>query len=393
MRNVLLSETSERYNIDFSETKIRAAIDEIIKITRRNIIKFQGRFPTRVTKNGIYGYQEENINADLWWRGFWGGITWLSYEYTNDYKIRCYGERMTESVYYTIRKSGMQHNDIGMFVILTCMADYKLCRRNKLAKEIIVEAADSLLTRYNQNHHILSSFDFERDNDVLTLKISGMLNVMLLKYAYNFTANVKYKEAFCHTVNLITRHNILPDGKTYFNTYFDKMSGEAIDTRVPYIVWEDGGKRTRSYAWALYALANLYSMTHDSFYAERFDKVFDYMKSLCRDDNIFYSEFSDQTPVDTVSPAIMSSAICEMIRNDELPDTKKYAEFAAYLLNTLIDKYSVKAADHSDGLLYGAHLFNVTTGERQSVLLGDYFYFEALMSSVCARESYWYTLE
>ena len=389
---MLLSEICKKYNIDFSEEKIRNAIDEIIKITRRNIIKFQGRFPTRVTQNGIYDYQKDFDNENLWWSGFWGGIIWLSYEYTNDYKIRCYGERITESVYHRIRKSGMGHNDIGMFVILSCIADLRICR-NKLAKEIVVEAADSLLTRYNKKHHILSSFGFEKDNDVLTLKITGMLNVLLLKYAYNFTGNIKYKEAFQHTVNLIISHNILPDGMTYFNTYFDKVSGEAIDTRVPYIIWEDGGKRTRSYAWALYALANLYSMTHDKFYAERFDKVFEYVKSLCQGDNIFYPEFVEEGPIDTVSPAIMVGAIAEMVRNDEISDAKKYAQMAARLLNILVDKYSVKAEDHSDGLLYGAHLFKVTTNSKQSVILSDYFYFEALLNSVCKRDSYWYALD
>ena len=389
---MLLSEIISEYNIALNEQKIHSAIDEVIKITRRNIIKFYRGFPTRVTENGVYNYQSDGDNSDIWWSGFWGGITWLAYESTGDYTIRCYGEKITDSVYRSIRKMGMGHNDIGMFVILTCMADYKICK-NKLIKETLVEAADSLLTRYTQNHHILASFDFERDNDVLTLKISGMLNVMLLKYAYSFTGNVKYKEAFLHTVNLIIKHNILPDGKTYFNTYFDKLSGKAIDTKVPYIVWEDDGKRTRHYAWALYSLANLYSMTKNSLYAERFDKVFDYMKSLWDKGDIFHSTFKNENPLDTISPAIISAAITEMIRNDEIKECSKYAFAAAEILNRLIDDFSVKASDHAEGLLYGAHLFGVTKTNNQSALLGDYFYFEALMNSITNRQSYWYTVE
>lgn len=389
---MLLTEIAEKNGIDLSESKIRSAIDEIIKITRRNIIKFQGRFPTHFTTDGIYGYQDEEHNHNLWWRGFWGGIIWLAYEYTGDYKIKCYGERITESVYRRIKKSGLRHNDIGMLVILTCMADYKICK-NKLAKETLVEAADSLLTRYTQNHHILSSFDFERDNDVLTLKITGMLNVMLLKYAYTFTGNVKYKEAFVHTIELIIKHNILPDGKTLFNTYFDKLSGEFIDTKVPYVVWKDDGMRTRNYGWALYALAILYSMTGDRYYADIFDKVYEYMLKLWSGNNIFHCTFRETDSVDTISPAIIVSALNEMMRNDEISKTKDYAVTAAKLLNNLIDSYSVKSTDRHEGLMYGAHLFNVTTHDKQSVILGDYFYFEALIGSVCSRESYWYTVE
>ena len=388
---MILSEITKKYNIDFNEQKIHDAINEVVKITRRNIIKFYNGFPTRVTQNGIYHYQAEH-DPDLWWRGFWGGIVWLSYEYTGDYTIRCYGEKITDSVYRCIRKMGMKHNDIGMFVILTCVADYKICK-NKLAKETLVEAADSLLTRYHQNHHILSSFGFERDNDVLTLKISGMLNVMLLKYAYNFTGNVKYKEAFQHTIDLIIKHNIHPDGKTYFNTYFDKSSGEAIDTKVPYIVWDDDGKRSRNYAWALYALANLYSMTHNSVYAQKFDLVFDHMIKLGRSGNIFNSRFTSDSPLDTISPSIVVAALTEIMRNDEIAESSKYAATATEILNTLIDNYSLKSADHCDGLLHGAHLFGVTTNENQSVLLGDYFYFEALVNSITHRQSYWYTTE
>lgn len=388
---MILSEITKKCNIDFNEQKIHDAIGEVIKITQRNIIKFYNSFPNRVTKNGIYHYQTDH-DPDLWWRGFWGGIVWLSYEYTNDFTIRCYGEKITDSVYRSIRKMGMQHNDIGMFVILTCVADYKICK-NKLAKETLVEAADSLLTRYNQNHHILSSFDFERDNDVLTLKISGMLNVMLLKYAYNFTGNVKYKEAFQHTIDLIIKHNIHSDGKTYFNTYFDKSSGAAIDTKVPYIVWDDDGKRSRNYAWALYSLANLYSMTHNSVYAQKFDLVFEYMIKLWRSGNIFNSRFTSDSPLDTISPSIIVAALTEIMRNDEIAESSKYAATATEILNTLIDNYSLKAADHCEGLLRGAHLFGVTTHENQSVLLGDYFYFEALMNSITYRQSYWYTTE
>ena len=388
---MLLSDIAKKYNIDFSDEKIRMALDEVLKITRRNIVKFQWRFPSRATKNGLYDYQKDSI-SDLWWSGFWGGITWLSYEYTGDFKIRCYGERITDSVYKSIRKSGMHHNDIGMFVILTCVADYKICK-NKLAKETLVEAADSLLTRYTQNHHVLASFDFERESDVLTLKISAMLNVMLLKYAYTFTGNLKYKEAFQHTVDLIIKFNIKPDGRTYFNTYFDKFSGEAIDTKVPYIVWDDDGKHSRNYAWALYALANLYSMTHNSIYAQKFDLVFEHMTKLCDTGSLFYLRFTADSQPDTASPSIVAAALTEIMRNDEIAQAPKYAAAAAEILNILTDNYSVKAADHCDGLIYGARLTGVTTVDCQSVLLGDYFYFEALMNSITDRQSFWYTIE
>lgn len=384
------SEIAHKYNIDFDEKKVKTALENAMLITKRNIIKFQDAFTSICTSNGLYRYSGTSNHISIeWFHGFWCGIVWLAYEISGDYKIRCYGEKLTHIVHSKLVKSGMGYNDIGMLVILSCVANYKVTG-NKLAREMAVIASDSLLSRFISSQNVLSSYDFERDNNIITLKTTSIVNVFILRFAYMFTGNTKYKDFFQKNVDLILDNNVTSDGKTFFNSYFDQSLGKKVNASVEYIPWVDNGDRSRSYSWMLFALAGLYSMSGEKRYADIYARVYRYMTGEWTEDNFLRSLFAgDRMVVDTTSASILASALVDMSKHAELPDSGDYAKMAVRLINILIDSYSVKYGTNCEGLLKGGYFFNYTAGNNESVIVGDYFYLEALADLLIDRRSYW----
>ena len=77
---------SERYfnNGLLTKETIKSALDKCIEKIDRNIEIFGENFPTPATKDNTYGVMD---NTE-WTNGFWTGILWLAYEYTNDDKYK-----------------------------------------------------------------------------------------------------------------------------------------------------------------------------------------------------------------------------------------------------------------------------------------------------------------
>lgn len=388
---MLLEEAAKKYGIDFSPEKIRMAIDDAVKITKRNIIKFQDSIPSSGTYKGIYRYATSKRH---WEGGFWGGIIWLCYEATNDFKIKCYGEKIVNMISSNIIKEGLGHNDLGFYTIPSCIPMYKM-QKSKLVRETMIEAANSQLSRYDKNNHILMSHDFERDGDVFTLKISVLLNALLFNYAYIFTGNTKYKEAFLENVDFVIKNNITDKGEAFFFSLFDSKTGQQEYDRVPeYAQTERDSEKIRNYAWSMCALAIFYSMSKDEKYADIFHKLYTYMKNLGTGNDVFYYRTVNVYDIpDTSSAAIIACALIEMIKNDNIRYTEQYAADAAEILNTLIDKHRAKPGSNWEGLLHNAYFYkNYEDDDTDySSLCGDYFYMEALIGSVYEHNSCWYS--
>lgn len=381
------------------EQKIKKAIDHAVMIIKRNMIKFQDYFPMEYSLNGIYKYSH-GTGESLYWRGFWCGMIWLLYEITGDVKVRCYGEKLTRSIHHILGKEGLSYSDHGFLMIPSCIADYKYTE-SSTAKETAIAAADSLLTKYSRTSNIICSFDNELNENCISCKISNLLNIQLLFYAWHLTGNSKYGEVAQQNRQLIMENNICEDGKTYFRSYFDIKSGRLLSHSLEYEPFLDDGTETRTYAWALYGLAVIYSATKDAVYKDKFDKVFTYFISHAESDGIYFrnlhtmggapcihGQAANRIP-DSTSTVIIAGALVQMLKNKEIV-SEAYQKTASRLLNILIDRFAVNSDTNHEGLLTGGYMLGVPLTPATSTLCGDYFYLELLLNSCFQRDSFWF---
>ncbi len=384
--------------------KLQKAIDNAVKITKRNIIKFQDYMPIYCTQNGLYPYQKTTDPVDNnynWARGFWAGMVWLLYELEPEEYIKIYAEKLTKNINSNINKRGLLHSNMGFLVIPACIPNYRYTQ-SSTAKETVIMAANNLMTKFSSSNRFICYYDRELEGDVLCCIISNLINSQLLNFAYKFSGNVKYKEVAKSDIDTVIKNNIDDDGKAFFSSYFNRHTTEKLDTSqnvasqlneglsIKSYNFSDGYS-CRAYAWALYGLSISYGLTKNEYYKNKFSDVFDFLEKHSKKDVIYYHNFNSSRKTnkpDSISTAIIAAALSNFIKSSEITD-KKYENALSRLANMLIDHHSIGADSSKECLIVNGYISEIS-GRSSSTLFGDYFYFEMLMNLYKERNSFWY---
>ena len=372
------------------KSKIERALKTASDTVSRNIIKFQDYFPCDYSYDGVYKYANAIETVD-WKSGFWNGLVWLLYEYNKLPHIKCYGEKITDDLCALFEKNGLLCSDLGFLMMPSCVANYHFTH-SRISKETIITAADSLLTKYHNTTNIICSFDEELEEDFLSCKVSNLLNIQLLMCAYKITENIKYLTIAQENTNLIIKHNIEENGKTYFRTFFDRLGGKHINRELITFnpQFNDNGYSSRNYAWALYGLSILYHTSKNDFYYNVFCKVFSFWEELNTSSFVYVSAHPEHEKIyDNMSAAIIVSSLCTICKTD-IPEKERYLKRASEILNTLIDNFIPQSSQVYEGLITVYYDANIDSSEPHCSLMCDYFYYEALLNSLFDRDSFWY---
>jgi len=101
-------------------------------------------------------------------------------------------------------------------------------------------------------------------------------------------------------------------------------------------------------------------------------------------------------PRDSSSAAIAACGLLEMAPFLQNTEAGRCRDFAAHMIQSLIEHYAVRPGDHSNGLLlHGTYSkkspYNTCTpeGVDECVVWGDYFYMEALTRLTGGWTPYW----
>ena len=159
--------------------EVKEAIENAIKQIDKNIVYFRDDFPSSATKNNKY----EIIDNIEWTDGFWTGLLWLAYEYTNNEKYRAVAERNIESFKNRVDKNiELDHHDLGFLYSLSCVSGYKLTG-SEIAKEAAIKAADKLISRYQEVGEFIQAWGELGNQDHYRFIIDCLLNIPLLYWA------------------------------------------------------------------------------------------------------------------------------------------------------------------------------------------------------------------
>jgi unsaturated chondroitin disaccharide hydrolase len=98
----------------------KAAIEDALTKTKRNIPRFRGLFP-HVSVNNRYLLNENKE----WTCGFWPGLLWLSYEYSKDNTFLHAAEQTVAELGLRLKnKDSLEHHDIGFLYSLSAKAQW-----------------------------------------------------------------------------------------------------------------------------------------------------------------------------------------------------------------------------------------------------------------------------
>ncbi|MGX4599233.1 glycoside hydrolase family 88 protein [Faecalimicrobium sp. JNUCC 81] len=371
--------------------EIKSAIEQCIKRIEKNMDKFVEMYPTPATFDNKY----KIIDNIEWTTGFWTGMLWLAYEYTNDQKFKNLADKNVDSFKYRIdNKIEVDHHDMGFLYSLSCVASYKLTG-NENAKEAAIKAADQLIGRYQETGQFIQAWGELGAKDNYRLIIDCLLNIPLLYWAHRVTGEKKYYDiAFKHYTT--SCNNVVRDDASAFHTfYFDNETGKPLKgvTRQGY---NDDSSWARGQAWGVYGLPLNYRYTKNEECFRLYKGVTNYFLNRLPEDNVCFWDLifndGDDQSRDSSAAAIAVCGMHEMNKYlpevDEDKETYKYAMHT--ILKSLIDKYATKEDDDVDTLLlHGVYSWHSGKGVDEGNIWGDYFYLEALIRFYKDWELYW----
>lgn len=328
-----------------------------------------------------------------WTSGFWPGMLWYAYEYTQDKKWEEQAKRYSAVLFPLADTAAIDH-DLGFQVFCSIGNGYRLTQ-DTLYKRVLLRAADSLAVLFNPKVGTILSWpravpgvDWPlRHNTIM----DNMINLELLFWAAkNGGSQSLYDIAEKHATTTMQNH-FRPDYTSYHVVVYDTATGKKIKG-ITHQGYADSSMWARGQAWAIYGYTMVYRETKDARFLDFAQKVTDVFLERLPEDLVPYWDFSAPgipgAPKDASAAAITASALVEL--STLVADKQKAAYYRdkaeAMLASLSSPQYQSRKVN--DALLLHATGHKPNGGEIDaSIIYGDYYYMEALLRLKKLKES------
>ncbi|RZL50619.1 MAG: glucuronyl hydrolase [Pedobacter sp.] len=338
--------------------------------------------PTQVSPRTVEKGQFKMVVSKDWTSGFFPAQLWFYYADTKDKKWLELAKKYTEDI--KVEQFNKGTHDLGFMIYCPFGNGYKLTK-DPAYKEVIIQAAKSLSTRFNAKAGVIKSWDHNTDKWKFPVIIDNMMNLELLFEATKFTGDSSfYKIAISHANNTIKNH-YRSDFSSYHVVDYDTETGNVRKKQTAQ-GYADESSWARGQAWGLYGYTLCYRYTKNKTYLTQADEIANFILSskITPADGIPYWDYNDpeipNVSRDASAAAITASALYELAKYSK--ESKKYQAAADKILFSLSTKYTSPF-----GKNYG-FLLEHSTGHRPAkseidvpINYADYYYIEALLRS------------
>ncbi len=318
-----------------------------------------------------------------WTCGFFPGELWMMYEYTKQ------DEWKNAAIDYTSKLAPMQYNtrthDIGFMMYCSYGRGYHL-QQNEEYKKILLQSANSLISRYNPNVGCIRSWDFNRDKWSFPVIIDNMMNLELLYWASDASGESKYKDiANKHAMTTLKNH-FRADNSCCHVVDYDAETGE-VRNRITAQGYSDESAWARGQAWALYGYTMCYRETGIPVYLEQAQKVARFIteNKAMPQDLIPYWDYDvpdkQGQPRDASAAAITASALIDL---SGFTSNKSYLSYAKAILESLSSPEYMAKTGENCGFILKHSTGSVPHGSEidEPLVYADYYFIEALLKLV-----------
>lgn len=276
-----------------------------------------------------------------WRSGFFPGSVWYLYELSGDSTLLPLAEKYTEAIREA--QNLTWHHDIG-FIISCSFGNGLRIAENQEYKDVMIQAAHSLSTRFREVPGIIQSWNVdrgwqsERDWECPVI-IDNMMNLELLFDATKFTGDSSfYKIAISHADRTL-QEAFRPDGSCYHVVDYSLSDG-SVRNRHTAQGYAHESTWSRGQAWAIYGYAICYRVTKDRKYLEQALKTFHFMKDhpdMPADRIPYWDMDAPDIPNalrDVSSAACIASALYEISTMDVM-NAEFYVDYADSIMSSL----------------------------------------------------------
>jgi unsaturated chondroitin disaccharide hydrolase len=318
-----------------------------------------------------------------WTSGFWPGILWYIYEYTNDSFWKEEAEKFTESIIPPATGKARSH-DVGFLAYCSIGNGYRLTKAGNY-KQALLQAADSVAVLYNPNVGTFLSWPnmIRRMNWPHNTIIDNMMNMELLFWAAKNGGNKELYDIATKHAETTMKYHFREDGSSYHVAVYDTIDGHFIKG-VTHQGYADNTMWARGQAWAIYGFTMAYRETKDPRFLKTAQKASNIFLQRLPKDYIPFWDFDapniPDEPKDASAAAIVASALLELsILTDDGEKSKYYRSFGEKILAKLSSsEYQSRELNPSFLLHSTGHWPNGSEIDA-SIIYADYYYLEALL--------------
>lgn len=334
-----------------------------------------GQFPKTFEHDTL-----QTSGSGWWCSGFYPGSLLYIYEQTKDTILYNEAKRMLSLLAKEQFNTGT--HDLG-FMMYCSFGNALRLDSDKAYKQILINSAKSLATRFNPKVGCIKSWD-SKPSDFLVI-IDNMMNLELLFWATKVTGDSSfYKIAITHA-NTTMKNHFRSDYSSYHVLNYDPTTGAVQQKRTAQGA-ADSSAWARGQSWSLYGYTVMYRETKDKKYLEEANHIAHFILNNPHlpADKIPYWDYDvpgiPDALRDASAAAIMASAFIELSSYANTKDAREYMAASTTILQALSSKRYKAATGTKGGFILQHSVGNMPQHSEVDVPLtyADYYFIEAM---------------
>lgn len=327
------------------------------------------------------------INGDLvlvpshdWTSGFFPGMLWCLYEHTG--QIKWLEQARTFTSYVEQEQWNGKTHDMGFKIYCSVGKGFKLTG-DTVYRNIVIQAAKTLTTRFKPAAGILRSWDHSRNKWDCPVIIDNLMNLELLFEATKLTGDSSFYDIAVSHAQTTMKNHYRDDGSSFHVLDYDTITGKVIKKNTHQGYSHDSAW-ARGQAWGLYGYTMCFRETGDRQFLDHAEKIASFIlnHSNLPNDLVPYWDFDapgiPNEPRDASAASVMASALYELSTYSTAGSG--YRNAANKILESLYGHYTSEVGKNSGFILLHS------TGSKPSdsevdvpLIYGDYYFLEALL--------------
>ncbi|NDV57989.1 alginate lyase family protein [Bacteroides sp. 519] len=320
-----------------------------------------------------------------WCSGFFPGSLWHTFAYTKSDYWRW------QAISYTWPIEQMKNykgtHDLGFLINCSFGKAYELIGERSY-KDVNLQAAKSLVTRYNDKIKAIRSWDWTPKGWQFPVIIDNMMNLELLFWATQETGDSIYHKIAVNHANTTLKNHFRADHSSYHVIGYDTITTQA-HMKITHQGIADESVWSRGQGWGLYGYTMCYRFTKDPAYLQQAENIASFFFNLKNmpTDLIPYWDMNDpaipQAFRDASAAAVIASALYELATYVSQEKATQYLAWANTITNNLYAHYQAEPGTTKGFLLLHSTGNYPKNDEIDApISYADYYYLEALLRRV-----------
>jgi unsaturated chondroitin disaccharide hydrolase len=321
----------------------------------------------------------EVMHSGVWTSGFFPGNLWFLYEYTRDTAWKSAAEHFTLNV-EDQKYNGITH-DMGFKMFCSFGNGYRLTG-NEHYKEVLIQSARTLITRFNPAVGCIRSWDHNADKWNFPVIIDNLMNLELLFWAATVTGDSTFYHIAVSHAEKTMENGFRDDYSSYHVIDYDPVTGQ-VAKKNTHQGYAHESAWARGQAWGLYGYTMLYRETGKQAFLDQAHKIADFIlhhKNL-PEDLIPYWDFDAPDIPNALRDASAAAVICSALYELGTLDFSKgkyYFDFADRILQSLSSEPYLSEKSNNNFLIQKC-VGNLPSGSEidAPLIYADYYFLEA----------------